>query len=182
MPVCSGVQRLRSVVFTVGMLMGFSAVLFATTVPAELPKEKNAQQTESTNINQTSCTMDNRFERGLIRLDEITQGQGRAVLEALSRTSPDLARYVVEYPYGDVACRPGLTDQQRQLAIISALAAIGFAQPELRVHMHGALNVGVSEEEIIEAMILISVYAGFPASLHGLRAAEAVFAERAASE
>lgn len=172
------VQRPFSVVFAMLVATGFSAVLFA----AAAPDEAGSKQSEPPETNETSCTMDNRFERGLTRLDEITQGQGRRVLDSISRTSPDLARYVVEYPYGDVACRPGLTDQQRQLAIISALAAMGFAQPELRVHMHGALNVGVSEQEIIEAMILISVYAGFPASLHGLRAAEAVFAERAESE
>ena len=171
------VQRPFSVVFAILVAIGFSAVLSAAA-----PDEADTPQSEPAEINETSCTMDNRFERGLTRLDEITQGQGRRVLDSISRTSPDLARYVVEYPYGDVACRPGLTDQQRQLAIISALAAMGFAQPELRVHMHGALNVGVSEQEIIEAMILISVYAGFPASLHGLRAAEAVFAERAESE
>lgn len=128
------------------------------------------------------CDMaDGRYERGLERLDEITQGAGQSVVDRLSQTSPDIARYVIEYPYGDIFCRPGLSDQQRQLAIISALAALGYAQPELQVHIHGALNVGVSREEVIEAMILISVYAGFPASLHGIRAAEAVFAERDAA-
>lgn len=126
-----------------------------------------------------ACDMTgDRYERGLKRLDEITQGQGQAVVEALSRTSPDLARYVVEYPYGDVFCRPGLDDKQRQLSIIAALAALGYAAPELRVHIHGALNVGASREEIIETMVLMSVYAGFPASIHGIRAAEAVFAQR----
>ena len=129
------------------------------------------------------CDMsDSRYDRGMARLNEITRGQGQAVLDALSPTSPDLARYIIEYPYGDVYCRSGLTDQQRQLAIISALAALGYAAPELRVHINGALNVGVSEEEIIETMILMSVYAGFPASIHGLRAAQDVFAEREAQE
>ena len=122
-----------------------------------------------------------RYERGLERLDDITQGAGQAVVDRLTRTSPDIARYVVEYPYGDIFCRPGLSDQQRQLAIIAALAALGYAQPELRVHIHGALNVGVTREEVVETMILMSVYAGFPASIHGINAAEAVFAERDAT-
>lgn len=127
-----------------------------------------------------ACDMQqDRYARGLERLNQITKGQGQAVVEALSRTSPDLARFVIEYPYGDVACRPGLTLPQRQLATVAALAALGFAAPELKVHIHGALNVGVTEDEIIETMILMSVYAGFPAALHGLRSAREVFDDRA---
>ncbi len=123
---------------------------------------------------------DERYQRGLQRLNDITRGDGQAVLDALSRISPDFARYVIEYPYGDVFSRGTLSDQQRQLATISMLAALGFAQPELKVHINGALNVGVSEDEVVETMILVSVYAGFPASIHGLRAAQEVFDERAA--
>lgn len=133
--------------------------------------------------NEGSCDMtQDRYERGLERLDEITQGQGQAVAEALSRTSPDLTRYIIEYGYGEVFCRPGLTDKQRELAVISALAAMGYPAPELRVHIHAALNVGASREEVVETMIVMSVYAGFPASIHGVKAAEAVFAERDAKE
>ena len=128
------------------------------------------------------CRMeDARYERGLGRLDDITRGQGRAVVDALSKTSPAMARYVVEYPYGDVFCREGLDDRQRELATIAALAALGYAEPELRVHIHGALNVGVTREEVVETMILMSVYAGFPAAIHGIKAAEAVFDERDAT-
>ena len=132
---------------------------------------------------QEMCDMsDSRYDRGLERVNEITRGQGQAVIDSLSETAPDLARYIIEFPYGDIFCRPGLTDQQRQLAIISALAALGYAAPELRVHIHGALNVGVTEQEVVETMILMSVYAGFPASLHGLRAAQEVFEERKAQD
>ena len=126
-----------------------------------------------------TCAGDDRYERGLERLDQITQGQGargrRLLIGHLSRSR----RYIIEYPYGDVFCRSGLTDQQRQLATIAALAALGYTAPELRVHIHGALNVGLTEEEVVETMILMSVYAGFPASLHGLRAAREVFEARA---
>lgn len=121
---------------------------------------------------------DDRYERGLQRLDELSQGMGQAVVESMSKTSPDFARYLVEYPYGDVFCRAGLDDKQRELSTVAALAALGYAEPELRVHINSALNAGASREEISETMILMSVYAGFPAAIHGLRAAESVFEAR----
>ena len=132
----------------------------------------NSAMSQSTAADSSVNAGDERYQRGLQRLDEITRGDGQAVLDALTRISPDFTRYVVEYPYGDVFSRGTLSDQQRQLATIAMLAALGFAQPELKVHINGALNVGVSEEEVVETMILVSVYAGFPASIHGLRAAE----------
>ena len=143
-----------------------------------LPEDAAMSQSRQT----AESSVDDRYARGLERLDDITRGDGQAVLDALSRISPDFARYVIEYPYGDVFSRSTLSDRQRQLATISMLATLGFAKPELKVHINGALNVGVSEEEIIETMILVSVYVGFPASIHGLRAAQEVFDERAAAE
>ena len=61
-----------------------------------------------------------------------------------------------------------------------AIATRGGAEPQLRAHLHGALNVGWSQQEIIELMIELAVYAGFPAALNGLYAARDVFAEHAA--
>ena len=55
---------------------------------------------------------------------------------------------------------------------------MGTATPQLKVHVHGALNVGCSPQEIIEVMIQMAVYAGFPAALNGLFAAKEVFDER----
>jgi 4-carboxymuconolactone decarboxylase len=63
---------------------------------------------------------------------------------------------------------------------VIAIATRGGAEPQLRVHLHGALNVGWSQQEIIELMIELAIYAGFPAALNGLYAARDVFAERAA--
>jgi 4-carboxymuconolactone decarboxylase len=48
----------------------------------------------------------------------------------------------------------------------------------LKVHIHGALNVGCSRTEVIEVIIKMAVYAGFPAALNGLSAAKEVFNER----
>ena len=123
--------------------------------------------------------MDNeRFERGMEKLREVDREQGERVMEALGGISPDLARLLVEYPFGDVYSREQLGLKERELVTISALAALGHCQPQLKVHIHGALNVGWTREEIIETFIQLTVYAGFPAALNALFSAKDVFDER----
>ena len=119
-----------------------------------------------------------RFKRGLIKLKEIDGEAGEKVIESLKDIAPDLARYVIEYPFGDVYSREGLDLKSREIATVSALTAMGNAKPQLKVHIHGALNVGCSREEIVEIMIQMSVYAGFPAALNGIFVAKEVFQER----
>lgn len=66
----------------------------------------------------------------------------------------------------------------RELATVAALTALGHCAPQLNVHINGALNVGCSAEEIIEVIIQIAVYAGFPAALNAMFVAKEVFIER----
>jgi 4-carboxymuconolactone decarboxylase len=117
-----------------------------------------------------------RYERGLARLREVDGSAGDKVIESLAEICPDLGKYIIEFGFGDVYSRPGLTLQQRELATIAALTAMGTAQPQLKVHIAAALNVGLSRTEIIETMLQMSLYAGFPAALNGVFAAREVFA------
>ena len=78
--------------------------------------------------------------------------------------------------------RPGLDLKSREIATVAALAALGNATPQLKVHLHGALNVGCSETEVLEILIQMAVYAGFPAALNAIFAAREVFAERRANK
>jgi 4-carboxymuconolactone decarboxylase len=119
-----------------------------------------------------------RYQRGLDKLAQIDGAQGDAVVEALKDISPDFADLLIEFPFGDVYSRPGLDLKSREIATVAALTAMGTAAPQLRVHIHGALNVGCSRQEIIEIMIQMAVYAGFPAALNGLFAAKEVFAQQ----
>ena len=66
----------------------------------------------------------------------------------------------------------------RGYATVAALTAFGHAQPRLKVHIHGALNVGCTREEIVEVIIQMAIYAGFPAASNGMFAEKAVFSER----
>lgn len=119
-----------------------------------------------------------RLQRGTRILSEIDGEAGEAVAEALKDIAPDFANYLMEYPFGEIYARPGLGRRERQIATIAALAALGNAQPQLKVHIGAGLNVGLTRQEIVEVMMHLSIYAGFPAALNGLFAASEVFAQR----
>ena len=119
-----------------------------------------------------------RYERGWEKLLEIDGDAGESVIESLKDIAPDLGRYIIEFGFGDVYSRSGLDLQKREIATIAALTALGNAQPQLKVHINAALNVGCSREEIIEVIIQIAVYAGFPAALNAIFVAKGVFGAR----
>jgi 4-carboxymuconolactone decarboxylase len=125
--------------------------------------------------------MDNeRYVRGWAKLSEIDGEQGERVIESLRDIAPDFAKYIIEFPFGDIYSRPGLDLKTRELAVVAALTALGNASPQLKVHIHGALNVGCLRQEVVEVIMQMAVYAGFPAALNGLFAAKEVFKERSA--
>lgn len=124
-------------------------------------------------------TQNDRYERGLAKLREVDGEAGERVLQSLDGIAPDFARYLIEFPFGDIYSRPGLDLRSREIAVVAALMALGNAAPQLQVHIRGALNVGVSRTEIVETIMQMAVYAGFPAALNGLAAAREVFARDA---
>ena len=119
-----------------------------------------------------------RYKRGLAKLKEVDGEAGKTVIEGLQDIAPDLARYVIEFPFGDIYSRPGLDLKSREIAAVAALTALDTATPQLKVHINGALNVGLSRQEVVEIIIQMVVYAGFPAALNGMFTAKEVFQER----
>ena len=117
-----------------------------------------------------------RYEKGWHKLQEIDGEAGERVVAALADIAPDFARMLIEFPFGDIYSRPQLDLKSRELGVVAALTALGNATPQLKVHIQGALNVGCSRDEIVEMMMQMAVYAGFPAALNGLFAAKEVFA------
>lgn len=121
-----------------------------------------------------------RLANGLAKLAEVDGEGGQKVIDALQDIAPDFGRLMVEFAFGDIYSRPGLSLKTREIAVVAALTALGTAGPQLRVHLQGALNVGATREEIVETIMMMGVYAGFPAALNGLFAAREVFAAQAA--
>ncbi|MEJ2870522.1 carboxymuconolactone decarboxylase family protein [Actinomycetospora sp. OC33-EN08] len=125
----------------------------------------------------TGTSADDRYARGLEILRVVGGQDPPAVVGALGDLAPDMARYTVEFAYGDIYARPGLTWRERQLLTVAALTALGTADAQLRFHIRGALTVGATAREVVETITHACLYAGFPATLNGLTAARAVFVE-----
>lgn len=119
-----------------------------------------------------------RYAHGWEKLREIDGHAGEKVIASLQDVCPDLARFVIEFGFGDVISRPGLDLKSREIATVAALTALGTAAPQLAVHINAALNVGCSREEVVETILQMAVYAGFPAAINGMLVAKSVFVER----
>jgi 4-carboxymuconolactone decarboxylase len=119
-----------------------------------------------------------RYTRGWKKLKQIDGEAGEKVIESLKGIAPDLGKYTIEFPFGDIYSRSGLDLKSREIATVAALTALGHSLPQLKVHINGALNVGCTREEVIEIIIQMAVYAGFPASLNAMAIAKEVFEAR----
>ena len=119
-----------------------------------------------------------RIKRGIERLKEVDGDNGERVIASLEGIAPDLGRYILEFAFGDVYCREGLSLQEREIITIASLLTAGGCEPQLEVHINGSLNVGIPSAKVIETFIQCIPYTGFPKVLNAVNVAKKVFAER----
>ncbi|MGD8191446.1 carboxymuconolactone decarboxylase family protein [Brevibacillus ginsengisoli] len=115
-----------------------------------------------------------RRERGLAKLIEIDGEHGTEVIQSLANISPDLGNQIVDFTFGEIYSRSALDSKQRQLVTLGSLTAQGGCEPQLQVHVNAAMRVGLSKEEIVEALLHCSLYTGFPKVLNAIRVAREV--------
>ena len=84
-----------------------------------------------------------------------------------------MQHYITRNAWGDVWQRPGLDLKTRSLITVAMLTALG-KQHELKGHVRGALNNGVTPEEISEVLLHASIYCGVPAAVEAYRSAAEV--------
>lgn len=116
-----------------------------------------------------------RFHIGMENLKQIDGKGGEAVIQSLESISPDLGRYIVEFAFGDIYARRGLSPQEREMITLASLLTAGGCEPQLKVHINGALNVGIAHEKIIEIFLQCIPYTGFPKVLNAVTVAKMVF-------
>ena len=110
---------------------------------------------------------DERYRRGVEILQRLSGNGVEQVTNRVAEVAPDFARMTIEFPFGDLYARGTLDLRTREVAALSALAALGRI-PQLRVHVAAALNVGVSRAEVVELLMQTAIYAGFPPALNAL--------------
>ncbi|PEF55788.1 carboxymuconolactone decarboxylase [Bacillus cereus] len=119
------------------------------------------------------------YQKGLDILKKIDEENYQAILDSFKDSiAPDLGTLAVEFNYGQIFSRPGLDLKSRLLATVAGLTVLGNTQ-QLKFYINGALNVGWTEEEIVEVMMQMLIYGGFPIALNTiLTVATEVFEER----
>lgn len=124
---------------------------------------------------------ENYYQKGLEILARIDKEHYESIVDSFKDSpAPDLGRLAVEFNYGHIFSRPGLDLKSRLLATVAGLTALGNTT-QLKFYINGALNVGWTEEEIVEVMMQMIIYAGFPNALNTiLTVAAEVFEQRKA--
>ena len=118
----------------------------------------------------------NRYEKGIENIIKLSGEQStfHEVKGILKDISPRLSDLFVSFAFGDVYSGEELTLQQRELLTISILVTQGGCDLQLKAHTESALKVGCSKEEIIETIIHLWPYIGFPKVLNGMLASHEV--------
>ncbi|MBA1393570.1 carboxymuconolactone decarboxylase family protein [Lactobacillus sp. XV13L] len=118
-----------------------------------------------------------RLELGQKTLAQVDGAAADNVMASLQGIAPDVGKYILEFAFGDIYNRAGLSLKQRELVTITSLLTQGDTAAQLHVHIQAALNVGLTTTEITEAFIQCLPYVGFPKVLNAINVAKEVFAK-----
>jgi len=172
-------RQLIEAVIHVSSFAGFPATLNAlTALKAAFEGLPEGEQQPEEAADLPWAGIEDRYERGLAAMKAVDGEAGEKVAAALQDIAPDLATYIIDFTFGEIYTRPHLSLRHREIVTIAACVALGTALPQLKVHIHGLLNVGGTEQEVVETVLHLAFYCGFPAALNAIAAAREVFAQR----
>lgn len=119
----------------------------------------------------------NRYEEGLKYLQAIDGSAGETVIASLETIAPDLGKWIIEFAFGEIYSRASLSLKEREMLTLASLLTQGDTENQLIVHIHGALHVGLTQEDIIETFLHCVPYVGFPKVLNAVAVAKKVFSD-----
>ncbi len=121
-----------------------------------------------------------RFKKGMETMkDYVTEDALKQMVasDALADIAPDLRKMIIEFAYGDIYSREGLGKKKRALVVITAVVTQGAA-PQTKTHITRGLHAGLTPKEIVEALLQLVPYIGFPRVQNALTIAQEVFREK----
>lgn len=124
-----------------------------------------------------------RYQQGVDIIKEYTLtdneeiGTHMDIVATFKDLAPDLESYIVEFAFGDIYSREGLTKQQQTMVTISSLVTLG-TEPQLELHINTGLTIGLTPKEIVGTIVHLIPYTGFPRVLNALKIVKKVFAQR----
>jgi 4-carboxymuconolactone decarboxylase len=117
------------------------------------------------------------FEKGLkVRREVLGDRYVERSLAAADDISAPLQKLITEWCWGDIWSRPNLERRLRSVLNLGFTMALN-RQSEFKLHLRGALNNGVTKDEVIEIILQGAIYCGAPAALDAMKWAQATFAE-----
>jgi len=124
-----------------------------------------------------------RYQKGIEKIKELTSSSDENptgfmdIGDGFKDIAPDLSKYVVEFAFGDIYSREGLTKQQQTMATIASLVTLG-TEPQLELHINVGITIGLTPKEIVGTIVHLIPYTGFPRVLNALKIVKKVFAQR----
>jgi 4-carboxymuconolactone decarboxylase len=118
-----------------------------------------------------------KLEIGKQRLQDVMGKSTEEIMESFEKISPDFANYVQEHVWGDIYARPGLADKTRLAAVVGTLLGQGNVGVPLRRYINAMLTTGWSKKEILELIIFLTIYAGYPITVDAIYIVEEVYKE-----
>jgi 4-carboxymuconolactone decarboxylase len=118
-------------------------------------------------MTEEAVMQETRRERGLARLAQLGDEPGGAAF--IERMGSPMGDWLVDWVFGDVHSREGLTARERELIIVAVLTAIGSSDPQVAAHIRALRAIDVPWEEIEETILQTAPYAGFPRAINALK-------------
>lgn len=164
----SSISEVKEVILQMTVYSGFPNCINSMNALREVLDERRERGiNDEIGKQATVKPQSDRLRTGEQELSKLNSLQADKLRSAFNDLSPELVKFTLEFGYADIYSRDNLDIKYRQIATIAALTALGNAQPQLRFHINAGLNIGLTVEDIKDIILLMSVYAGFPAAING---------------
>lgn len=173
------INEVKEIIIQMSSYVGFPKAICGMNTFKEVLNERknNGLEDKDGEPASTNGNNINRYNLGAEYLRLLDKNQVEILEKNFNQFFPELSQFIIEYGYGDIYSRNNINLKYRQIATIAALTTIG-AYPQLKFHINAGLNIGINNDEMKGIMLMMTVYAGFPASINGTNILKEILDER----